>query len=666
MGKIVKKLLLAGAALAANVICQPACARTAEEDARIFGAMESVFDISLAPSGKKIAYVGPTGPGVEGIFVADFGGDSRPKLIFAFNEVDSDLNYCDWATDDRLVCQVSMIRKEPALLLGFTRLFAIGADGSNLMVLTADSNGRAFGYEQHGGDILALDLADDPDKILMSRDWVQTESTSVRLSNSDDGLGVEEVDIKSGKRRTVESPDTENMGFVADENGRLRLKVEQASDASGYLQGTRDYFYREADSNRWRRIGEAEVDSQTYSGMNLVAVDSALDIAYGFGIHDGREAVFSVALDGSGAKTLINSRPDADVDELIRIGRQRRVVGVSAATEKREIEYFDEELAALAGRLQRALPGKPLINIIDASADEGTLLIIASSDTDPGMIYLYEKASRQLSPLLPLRPDLDGQPMAEMKPVSFTASDGTEIPAYLTLPRDSTGTDLPAIVLPHGGPSARDEWGFDWLVQFFAARGYAVLQPNFRGSSGYGERWFGRNGFQAWETAIGDVNDAGRWLVAEGIANQDKLAIAGWSYGGYAALQSQVLDSELFKAVVAIAPVTDLDHLKEENRPYTNSELVDAFVGSGPHVVAGSPSRNVDKFQAPVLLFHGTLDLNVSYEQSKLMEERLQEAGKPAKYIEYAGRAHGLRDTLARTTMLLEIDKFLTENLASD
>ena len=116
--------------------------------------------------------------------------------------------------------------------------------------------------------------------------------------------------------------------------------------------------------------------------------------------------------------------------------------------------------------------------------------------------------------------------MGTMRPVRFPAADGTMIPGYLTLPPGSDGKGLPAVVLPHGGPGSRDEWGFDWLVQFFTARGYAVLQPNYRGSAGYGDAWFGRNGFQAWEAAIGDVNDAGRWLVSEGIADPERLGIA--------------------------------------------------------------------------------------------------------------------------------------------
>jgi len=222
---------------------------------------------------------------------------------------------------------------------------------------------------------------------------------------------------------------------------------------------------------------------------------------------------------------------------------------------------------------------------------------------------------------------------------------------------------MAAIVLPHGGPGSRDEWGFDWLVQFLAARGYAVLQPNFRGSAGYGDAWFGRNGFQEWETAIGDVNDAGRWLVAEGIADPARLGIAGWSYGGYAALQSQVVDPDLYKAVVAIAPVTDLDMVVEEARDYTNFQVVRRFVGEGPHVRAGSPVNFADRFQAPVLLFHGTEDMNVGNQQSRKMEDRLEAAGVPVRYVEFEGHDHYLDHGKVRRDMLLAIDGFLAENL---
>jgi dipeptidyl aminopeptidase/acylaminoacyl peptidase len=233
------------------------------------------------------------------------------------------------------------------------------------------------------------------------------------------------------------------------------------------------------------------------------------------------------------------------------------------------------------------------------------------------------------------------------------------VAAYLTMPAGGPQKGLPAIVLPHGGPSARDEWGFDWLAQYYASRGYAVLQPNYRGSSGYGDGWFQKNGFQSWKTAIGDVNDAGRWLISEGIGAPSQLAIVGWSYGGYAALQAAVADPALFKAVVAIAPVTDLALLKEESRYWSNHVLASKFIGSGPHLRDGSPALNASRISVPVMMFHGDLDRNVSVVQARRMEDRLRGAGKKVELVVYPKLDHGLQDSQARADMLRRSDQFL-------
>jgi dipeptidyl aminopeptidase/acylaminoacyl peptidase len=227
------------------------------------------------------------------------------------------------------------------------------------------------------------------------------------------------------------------------------------------------------------------------------------------------------------------------------------------------------------------------------------------------------------------------------------------------LPAGWTGKGLPAIVMPHGGPHARDEWGFDWLAQYYANRGYAVLQPNFRGSSGYGSEWFKDNGWQSWRIAIGDVTDAGRWLVEQKISNPAKLAIVGWSYGGYAALQSAVIAPDLFKAVVAIAPVTDLQQFRVDGMRYSSGAVMRDYLGSGPHLREGSPAQNAGAIKAPVLMFHGTIDGNVPIRQARLMKDKLDGAGKKAQLVVYPGLEHSLRDSAARTDMLRQSDAFL-------
>jgi dipeptidyl aminopeptidase/acylaminoacyl peptidase len=217
--------------------------------------------------------------------------------------------------------------------------------------------------------------------------------------------------------------------------------------------------------------------------------------------------------------------------------------------------------------------------------------------------------------------------------------------------------------MPHGGPGSRDEWGFDWLAQYFAARGFAVLQPNYRGSAGYGDIWFQRNGYQSWRSAVGDVNDAGRWLVGQGIADPSKLAILGWSYGGYAALQANVLDPDLFRAVVAVAPVTDLGMFKQGWAGWSNYRIMSDLIGSGPHLTEGSPAQNAGRFKAPVLLFHGERDFNVPIRQSRTMADRLHDAGRKGDLVVYQNLDHYLEDGEARADLLRRSDAFLRVSL---
>lgn len=661
---------LVGAALLLAGCSMPLAAQEATKAddltvaARQFGLRADVLDVSLSPSGNKIAFVAAGPSATELIYVIDLSGDLKQRAVAANREQITDVDWCEWATESRLVCQVSgMAIGQSGVLLPFDRLFAINDDGSDAKELSKRQSANAIQALQSGGDVIALDAGGEQGQILMSRQYVPESNVANRTYSDQSGFGVDLVDVTTAKRRVREGADETAVRYVADERGRVRLKVRALREGNGRLTGENAYFYRSPERDNWQALSKLTIDNAAVRSFVPVAVDSSRNVAYGFVARDGYDAIAEFALDGSGMGKVLLARPDVDVDSLIRIGRQRRVVGASYATEKREVAYFDPELAKLAKSLAKALPDQPIINIVGASADESRLLMIASSDTQPGVVYLFDKATRQLEPLLQVRNVLTEMPLGTMRPVAYPASDGTMIPGYLTLPPGSDGKNLAAIVLPHGGPSARDEWGFDWLVQFFTARGYAVLQPNYRGSSGFGEAWYGRNGFKSWDVAIGDVNDAGRWLVKEGIARPDHLAIAGWSYGGYAALQSQVLDPALFKAVVAIAPVTDLNYVVQDARDYTNFNVVRDFIGDGPHVEAGSPRRHADKFAAPVALFHGTLDLNVDVRHSQGMEKALKSAGKPVLYREYPDLQHDLGDSSVRAKMLQEIGQFLDESL---
>jgi dipeptidyl aminopeptidase/acylaminoacyl peptidase len=365
------------------------------------------------------------------------------------------------------------------------------------------------------------------------------------------------------------------------------------------------------------------------------------------------------------ASELVYANDRVDVDDVVWSSRGSRVIGVTYVEEQRRIVYFDGDYAALAHGLQRAIPNLPLINFGSASADGNRILVHAGSDSDPGRYYVFDRHARSLNEIMIDRPELEGTTLATVRTVSYPAADGVAIPAYLTLPPGRDGHNLPAVILPHGGPTARDEWGFDWLAQFLASQGYAVLQPNYRGSSGYGDQWLQQNGFRSWRTSIGDIDAGARWLAAQGIGDPHRMAIVGWSYGGYAALQSGATEPSLFRAIVAIAPVTDLQQAKDDARNYTNARDVAAFIGSGPHIVEGSPLRNVSAITAPVLLFHGDRDINVNVIHSRRMDQALRSAGKRSELTIFPGLEHDLADSNARTQMLTRIAAFLSAELAA-
>jgi dipeptidyl aminopeptidase/acylaminoacyl peptidase len=309
-----------------------------------------------------------------------------------------------------------------------------------------------------------------------------------------------------------------------------------------------------------------------------------------------------------------------------------------------------------------------LLRIAGESWDRRYYLVFAMSDTNAGVYYRFDTKSDKLEKILDTYPLLEDFSLGKVTAIEYPSDDGVIVPGYMTIPADGATGPLPTILMPHGGPYSRDEWGFDWLAQFLANRGYVVLQSNYRGSAGYGDEWAGDGAFKGWKRAMVDLEYGLRHLVAEGITDPTRVCTVGWSYGGYAALMSAIEYPERHRCVVSIAGVTDLQQLLNEARSDARvyvgrgDKVIRSLIGKDPAVIKeGSPQQRADELEVPVLLFHGYIDQNVPVLHSQKMKKALPK--KQVEYIEYEGDDHQLRREENRIDMLRRIGNFLEVNL---
>ncbi len=647
------------AILMAGALAQPAVAADIAALAADYGARPAARAVRLSPDGDKILYLAASGTQGTTLLTADIATGATKALLVA-SDAGLAPTRCEWKSQARIICSLLLISEINARTVYFARTLSIAADGSDKIVLGPKPSDKDVGIDQVRSHIIDY-LPDDPDHVLMQIDVVDKIELGTNVTHKS-GLSVQLVDVATNRMTMVERPNKQAISFASDDHGGVRYMATSDSDSAGFQRDNLNRWVRAKGSKDWQRLGATETLSDTQSEFHGFD-ESGDNFVVGRKL-EGRLALYRVPTGPGGGSELIYASPQVDVDGLLRIGKYNRPVAASYTLDSDQYAFFDTALQRRAKALQGALPGKPPVYIADESWDGKRELIFAGGDSDPGSYYRFDTTTKQLNALLELRPQLSGRPAAVQTNVQYPAGDGTLIPAYLTLPPGSTNKGLPALLMPHGGPSARDARGFDWLAQFFAQAGYAVLQPNYRGSSGYGDAWYEQNGFKSWRTAIGDINDGARWLARQGIADPAKLAIFGWSYGGYAALQANVLDPTLYKAAVAVAPVTDLGLLKLNASHFTNYEMVLKFVGDGPHVSAGSPALHSDVIKVPVLIFHGDKDLNVDISQGRVMDAALGRAGKVHRLVVFPGLDHQLDDSAVRTRMLFESAEWLAAGIA--
>ena len=658
-------LLAAAAAVAFAGTAYAQTQSTLEQDAVAFGTRETTTNMDLSPDGKLAVFIG-AGPGRTTIvYVADIGAGTTKRILYSKGDPDT-IQWCNFVSNTRIACQFTAIVKSDGgyvsagTLIPVSRTISLRTDGSDVKQLGQHSSDADVGLRQTDGDIIDWRPGGE-NEVLMTRLFLPEGSRGIptNVQRTKSGIGVVRLNVDTLATKTVEPPRDGESSWMSDGQGNVRLHGIAEISSETYTTGRTKYLYRPQNSRDWKPLSEYVDDSD----FQPLAIDATINSLYALRKHDGRLALTKIVLEDTPVETSVAENPHVDIDGIVRSGDGQRIIGYTYADDARHTVYFDAEYKALSAALTGALPNHPAVYFKNASEDGTKVLLFAGSDRDPGRYYLFNKSTKSLGELMGVRPNLAGRSLAEVKSIRYTAADGTSIPAYLTIPPGKQAQNLPAVVLPHGGPSSRDEWGFDWLSQFLAARGYAVIQPEYRGSGGFGDAWMAQNGFKGWRTSIGDISAAARYLAKEGIADPARIAIVGWSYGGYAALQSAATDPALYKAVVAIAPVTDLNLLKAEEQEYAGYKETAAFIGDGPHLIEGSPVRQAASIKVPVLLAHGDLDVNVGIDQSERMQAALQSAGKQSEFLKFGGLDHQLEDNDARATLLLKMGQLLDRTI---
>ena len=522
-----------------------------------------------------------------------------------------------------------------------------------------DENFHVVSVNLQGGDLKDLTPGDkvkaDIVDILIDDDEHMIVSHNRRDAKVFD---VFRINVKTGEEKLIAQNPGNVTSWGTDHDGKLRV--------AGATDGVNtSILYRASEDQPFKPILTTNF-KETVAPLFFTFDNKQLYVAS----NRGRDKMGIFVFDPATAKEgeLLVDNPDNDVHDL-SYSRKRKVLTTARWTAwKTERRFFDAETEAMYRDVQAKLPGYE-VSFTSTNKAEDKFIVASYSDKTPGKRYLYDKATKSLELLAELTPWLPEGELATMKPIQYKSRDGLTIHGYLTLPKGVPPKNLPVVLNVHGGPWARDTWGFNPEVQFLANRGYAVLQVNFRGSTSYGRK-FWEASFREWGRKMqDDLTDGVQWLIKEGIADPKRVAIYGGSYGGYATLAGLAFTPDLYAAGVDYVGVSNLMTFLKAIPPYWApylamlQEMVGDMEKDRALLEAASPVNNADKIKAPLLIAQGAKDPRVVKSESDQMVEAMRKRGVEVEYIVKDNEGHGFRNEENRFEFYEAMERFLGKHL---
>ena len=667
---LVKRLLTAFAVV---MFLPAAIAQTAPASAGKPIPVEDFFknprftQVTLSPSGRYLAAIIPLNDR-RNIAVIDLNDTTQVNVITAFKE--SDVRSIAWVNDDRLVYSLVDLQRPLADQLG-AGLFAVNRDATAYRELSAVEVRDARGNRATASVPRYAALHDVMRPVQGDDIIVTSNERNLRFPD------LFRMDTRTGRKTLItETRPGDVVRWVIDRDYVARAAVTTADKFSADKDKLKQtVWYRESATAPWRKVVEFHPFTEPQKQTSPVAFDYEGRLILAARNGEDREALYYYDPAGNKLGERLVAHKDYDVDGgLLFDYNTKKLVGVRIDGEKTEQFWFDKDWATWQKMLDQALPGH--VNLISRNTDGKRLLVYSYSDKDPGKFYLFDTEKRQLIEFLAVRPWIKPQEMGEQRFIRYQARDGMSIPAYLTLPAGKPAKDLPLVVLVHGGPYLRGEtWGFDREAQFLASRGYAVLQADFRGSTGYGWKHYS-SGLKQWGlTMQDDLNDGVDALVKQGIVNKDRVCIAGASYGGYAVMMGLVRDPQIWKCGINWVGVTDLSLLTNATWSDTNQYWDDAeewykfAIGDSSadrqRFEQTSPLRNAGKITRPVLMAYGADDQRVPIEHGERMKSALESNKVPVEYVLYSKEGHGFLLEANNIDFWKRVEAFLAKNLGN-